>query len=651
MPLDTAALWELGWLREQGVLTEEEFKEQKARVLQQQWILADGAASSQAALAEVAHAERTTLVQHPDEQAEYRQRAPRQSSHMRSRSAQPTLVEAARQEPINPAFTALTLDQEKSQNALQEKQRRQEERRREEAQRRTEQEQQKQLEERRRNEALRQRQEQQRLERERLNRERQEQINLQEHVAFDEEQQRLQRQRWREEEEERQRHEEQARRSAPAPTPTPIPGVSPSAVADAATQPRSHSARRSVTPPPRVAVPHSPESGAGSASPGVLRAQTLSSASSSRFHAGGTPRSRSFERPAARQMLTSVSTTSPLRSPSQLTASPPTPRFGLTFGPDSTASPAIVRKAEGQLRLDVHAAAQAARKQLVKVQNLLPVVEEAASQAVAATQIAASALRANPRLKNPATNAAAFNSEAVRHALRALANAGDNSTYSMERRVAELQQCAEQLSAIVEELETMMPAGAVPPGAKPFHMSSTASGRQNATALRSPTFERYGEHSSLTPGTLSSDHAFPLHHDTLVTLVTPTASVAHDNLRLSMGDAVQRAQHNVRTAQDVCKFAVEQLRIVRTALINTRGQVQVAQAKMASDRLGRLRFDPTANPATVSPNKTRAPYTADIGPYVDGRSPVTGAGARWPQPSASPPERKGVAVGRQFARI
>ena len=40
MPLDTAALWELGWLREQGVLTEEEFAEQKCRVLQQNWVLA-----------------------------------------------------------------------------------------------------------------------------------------------------------------------------------------------------------------------------------------------------------------------------------------------------------------------------------------------------------------------------------------------------------------------------------------------------------------------------------------------------------------------------------------------------------------------------------------------------------------------------------
>ena len=48
MPLDTAQLWELASLREQGVLTEAEFQAEKSKVLSQVWIRTDGSAQQTA---------------------------------------------------------------------------------------------------------------------------------------------------------------------------------------------------------------------------------------------------------------------------------------------------------------------------------------------------------------------------------------------------------------------------------------------------------------------------------------------------------------------------------------------------------------------------------------------------------------------------
>lgn len=642
MPLDTAALWELGWLREQGVLTEEEFGEQKTKVLHQQWVLRGDESASPKRTPEIAYHEQPQQLEHSsaDPYIAYQhskavsygapspQRTPRQSS-MRQRPTKAIWEEMQRVEAQQQEDAAREQERRTRQTrqAQQEKQRQQDEQRRVDEQRKAEQEQQRQLEEQRRAAALRQRQEQQRQERERLEHERGEQEKLEEERIYEEEQQRQQRQRWREQEEERRQQQQQPPQQRQYSAPHLVDSTtysahggqrSPSAGGSARSS-RPQSARgRTMTPPPSVAVPNSPDA-PGSASPSLSAPQTARSAtsiSSARRHAGLTPRSRSFDRPTQRQqMLASSSTTSPLRSPSPM-ASPPTPRFGLTFGPDSTASPATVRKAEGQLRLDVHAAAQLARKQLTRVEHLIPVAEEASSQAIAATQIAASALRANPTLKTSATSAAAYQRDAVRHALRALASSGDSSTYSMERRVAELQQCAEQLLGSVQELEHFV-----------------------------PSFQRAGEHGMLTPGTLSTDHAFPVNSDTVTSLATPSVGEPHERVRQGMAEAVHRAHANVKAAQEVCKHAMQQLRIVRSDLITSRGQVQMAQARMASENLTRARYDPRAN--TISPKKGRpstiewavgSPGAADVGPKAT--RPVTGDGPRWPRSSHSPPQRK-----------
>ena len=355
-----------------------------------------------------------------------------------------------------------------------------------------------------------------------------------------------------------------------------------------------------------MAVPISPDSSPGSPSLGVSARSTPRSA---RRHAAALPRSRSFERTGARQMLNTSNTVSPLRSPSPM-ASPPTPRYGLTFGPDASASPATVRKAEGQLRLDVRSIAQHTRRQLVRVQQLLPVAEETAAQALAATQIAASAIRANPTLKSAGTTAAAMQRDAVRHALRQLANVGDSSTFSMEQRVGELRHCEAHLTHSLGELEGFEPSDG-----------------------------RAGEHSSLAPGTLSSGMSFPHNNDTVTSMVAHSLDGGHEHVRRSMAEAVHTAQDNVFNAKEVCRYAMEQLRVVRSELTTSRGQVQVAQAKMAAERLSRSRADPrTMSSVSTSVSPRRAPPRTDS-PSSEHR-PVTGDLPRWPQSSAAP-QRQG----------
>jgi len=264
-----------------------------------------------------------------------------------------------------------------------------------------------------------------------------------------------------------------------------------------------------------------------------------------------------------------------------------------------------VRKAEGQLRLDVHTAAQNARKQLLRVQQLLPVAEEAAAQAIAATQVAASALRANPTLKSAATTAPAMQRDAVRHALRNLASVGDSSTYAMEGRVEELRHCEEHLSSSIYALEQLV-----------------------------PNFQRAGEHGILTPGTMSSTHG---NSDTISTL---SLSSDHDQTRQSLAEALHLAHEQIFNAREVCRYGIQQVRMVRADLTTSRGKVQQAQSRMAADRLSRSRSARASRTLALGFSPRMGVHALPNAGPSDAH-PATGVVPRWPQPAPAKQERQG----------
>ena len=273
-------------------------------------------------------------------------------------------------------------------------------------------------------------------------------------------------------------------------------------------------------------------------------------------------------------------------------------------------------------------AAQHVRKQLDRVEQLLPVTEDAANQAIAATQIASSAIHANPKLNTHKSTpegmrlldlctaygnhhvhrmqadkpvyispplATGLQSAQVRQALRALVGVGDKSAKAMASRMSDLQETCDELNSILEALKKLGPTGSA----------------------------RSREHGLLTPGTMASPNLYE--DNVLENLTQPIPADQDENT--SMIEMVHLAHARVKAAQELCKVSVEQVRSVRSSLINTRGQVHAAQTKLASETLLRER----RTSAFISPSTKRRVPDNDMIPFVQ---PVTAGVPRWPRSSS-----------------
>jgi hypothetical protein len=457
MPLDTAALWELASLRDQGILTQEEFLEEKAKVLKQQWIRADEFATVMALanedrgvnstssppkihghgfsptvqympLPSSGHAESDrssawqTYEHHaPEQNAAHEQWRHNQHEEEQRRIEYARVVKQREQEVLE-AET-----QQQAREAQIEVQRREE---LEIKKRRQEFEQRRELdiaEEERRHHMEMQEQEKQPhpkvarpQDRSRRQPEVRSDVHLDSCVQHDgahADQTKLSPQ-------EGKRSVD--RRPVLAKSPKPFhPRGSSSGPESSSSQP----VRRSATPPP-VTVPMTPSNDPGSPAYSMPSAR-------SRMNSVATPRSRSAERPGRGSPSVRPSSPTPSCSPSTLHGTLTSPNDdGSKANPArlryvmytfvlvalltkawpcllhlcaSIAMVAILiawpsfapRKVEGQLRLDVHSSAQAIRKQLLRIEHLLPVAQHAEAQAFDAIYISATALRKNRESLDP----------------------------------------------------------------------------------------------------------------------------------------------------------------------------------------------------------------------------------------------------------
>ena len=245
------------------------------------------------------------------------------------------------------------------------------------------------------------------------------------------------------------------------------------------------------------------------------------------------------------------------------------------------------RKYEGQLMLDVQSAAQLSRRQLARARHVLPLVLATEQECQAAYEVAQRALEANPMLNRQgipgrylAYQMKDGNREELRHALRQLAVTATKGARVMYRHSEALEQCVAALEENLHELTAMGPTH----------------------SPRSP------EHGRLSPGTMAPSHAHldsaassspgsPLRH---LSSTSPAAedrqsdmvrsiwlydAEAGDDTRAVIVNAVTTAGQYARACHSLCLDSRDQVRAVRAGLVSYRDKVHTAQRRVAATRV------------------------------------------------------------------
>ena len=403
--------------------------------------------------------------------------------------------------------------------------------------------------------------------------------------------------------------------------------------------------------------------------------QRASSAERSRATPQGRLRASSAERPRA--PLTPPVHGSP-RSPdwaALATPKDPMPAMvdTIAYGKLASRDPSL-RKAEGQLRLDAHAAAQMVHQQLVRAEHMLPVAQAAEAECTAAYEVAQGALDANPLLHGgvvPDTKAVSGRSvptrrwlvtesnrvvttrrprsiqdglrEELRHALRHLAQSAGEGQYSMGRRVAALVACIEALRESCIQLTDTAPI--------------------QSPRSRTPRGRRHREHGHLSPGTMAPDHIASLETaessgarrvsdgspladagsesdphvgeeaagGNLTRSVWMFDSTTHEDIRGSTMELLMTANQVARAAQNLIAFTREQVRHVRAGLVHYRDKVQEAQRKIVATS-ARARYhlgSPRRGPRSPPSSQRRRDEPFSKSPIDVGQDVNTGT-QRWP---------------------
>ena len=613
MPLDTAALWELASLREQGVLTEEEFQTEKSKILHQRWVRAEDAESS-------------TDAKHRQDYRVPSTNKPLRTSWQEppeNRSAAALLLEESHwnaeelvrmksnEQPWQSQSSSIHRNHERDAREQYQPRGGRQHQRWHQHETREKAEQYHNLDRRLRDQERR-KQEQERLQQdeERLRMEVQLRQHKKEEIYQKQEQERR-------ELAQKLRRDEVLKRREQA------------------------NAAKWQKPPPMVAVPTSPDEmnaqvGTSSGSPPLTSARLPRSATPV------APRSRSFDRGTARA--------SSQHSPPQRSSTPtprsasPTPRSPSTSvapGPYRLADSCnqTLRKAEGQLRFDAHNASRHVRRQLMRVAQLIPIAQEAADQADMASDVAHCALSFNKKLhaKTPRAHEN-LQRESVRHSLRELDATGSKSAKMMHQITQNLKITEAQLLRSLDDLEALAP------------IESQATAPYTACGFGPPEERFTVKHAILTPGTLASPMTSHMYNgDILESMANPAAEKR--DIRHAMSDAITVANGRVAEAQELCKHALQQIRTVRSSLINNRNAAQVAQNSMATNRMVFSRQHVQKSPPHQRAERVFAHSVVthsqqSVRPTSP--RPVTGAGPRWPaQPShrSSSPSRAAM-VGR-----
>ena len=432
MPLDTAALWELASLREQGVLTEEEFQAEKAKILHQQSVRGEGAGSATdaehrqgnqvwssnkagavrtswqeppenrsaaALLLEESHRQGQSNPSHRDHavynREQYEPRAPRHHDQWHQGETQ---GKAAKYHTLD-----RNLREQERRKQEQERSRQEEERLRLEVQ----------LRQHKREEIYKKQEEQRReLAREEMFLKQEEhRRKLAEKLSREEDLKR------------REKAATLARQKAPPMVTVPIS-------------------------PDEMGVPGGKSSGTAPPSTGRL----------ARSSAQAPPRSRSFDRASNRAASPGGEFYSPPRrsaTPTPRSASPtrrsvaekPTEAIPISNAPGHHTGFRIPgnqtqRKAEGQLRFDAQLASRHVHRQLMRVEQLIPIAQEAAVQAGYASDVAFCAKSVNAKSLRANSTRANENLQrtSVRRTLEGLDETGKKCAKMMQQRTAELKE-------------------------------------------------------------------------------------------------------------------------------------------------------------------------------------------------------------------
>ena len=338
-------------------------------------------------------------------------------------------------------------------------------------------------------------------------------------------------------------------------------------------------------------------------------------------------------------------------------------------------SGAAFRKAEGQLRLDAHVAAQDLQKQLNRAESVLPLAKSTGVECQGAWNVARRALDANPLLHGgvvPDTKAVAGRTvpthrptsteegrvvsmrrptaiqdrlrEELRHALRHLAQTAQDGGHSMDRRVETLEACIGALRNCISQLTGCGPTqsprsrtdfgrlsrevGRLSPGTlAPQHLASSSPSASQAGSMDAPRTD--GAASTETAGTEEVDGEADWTRS-----IWMYDSAAGDDVRGDILYLVGAAGQLSRAAQNLVGYTRDQVRFVRAGLVMYRDKIQEAQRKIAASSVRQRDHLHSPRRGTRSP-----PHSARAGQSHEQRSPVdvgqdvnTGT-SRWPPKS------------------